>query len=74
MTFETFKQQLKPEDLMLNNLWATMQKCFEAGQKDVEISYRKAILEAVKEYPELNVKPGIFLCHVYAKLNKDIKQ
>lgn len=71
MTFETFKQQLKPEDFMLNNLLATMQKCFEAGQEDASASYKDAILKAAKEHPELNVKPGIFLCHVYAKRSKD---
>jgi hypothetical protein len=71
MTFETFKQQLKPEDFMLDNLMATMKKCFEAGQEDAAASYKDAILKAAKEHPELNVKPGIFLCHVYAKRSKD---
>lgn len=71
MTFETFKQQLKPEDFMLDNLMATMKKCFEAGKEDVAASYKDAILKAAKEHPELSVKPGIFLCHIYAKLNKD---
>ena len=71
MTFETFRQQLKPEDFMLNNLWTTMQKCFEAGQEDAAANYKDAILKAAKEHPELNVKPGIFLCHVYAKRSKN---
>ena len=71
MTFETFKQQLTPEDFMLNNLMATMKKCFEAGQEDAATSYKDAILKAAEEHPELSVKPGIFLCHVYAKRNKD---
>ena len=71
MTFETFKQQLKPEDFMLNNLMDTMKKCFEAGQEDVAANYKDAILKTAKEHPELNVKPEIFLCHVYAKRSKD---
>ena len=71
MTFETFKQQLKPEDFMLDNLMATMQKCFEADQKDAAASYKDAILNAAEEHPELNVKPEIFLCHVYTERNKD---
>ena len=71
MTFETFKKQLTPEDFMLNNLMATMKKCFEAGQEDVAASYKDAILKAAEEHQELSVKPSIFLCHVYAKRNKD---
>lgn len=71
MTFETFKQQLKPEDFMLDNLMATMKKCFEAGQEDAAASYKNAILKAAEKHPELSVKPNIFLCHVYAELNKD---
>ena len=70
MEFEDFKQQLQPNDFMLNNLEATMQKCFEGGQEDAAASYKDAILKTAKGHPELNVKPEIFLCHVYAELRK----
>ncbi len=70
MTFEEYKQQLKPDDFMLNNLMATMQKCFEAGQDDKAASYNKAIVKVAEKHSELNVKPTLFLCNVFAELRK----
>ncbi len=71
MKFEEFKQQLHPDDFMLDNLWATMEKCFKAGKDDMSASYNKAIVKAAEKHTELNVHPKLFLCNVFAELHKE---